>query len=54
MWPRLSHTLDYLTKVTSSIVKFKWTKIKQDSLEEIKQIVACNILLAYQDFNEEC
>ena len=34
-------------------MKFKWNKIKQEVFEEIEQIVARNILLAYPDFNEE-
>ena len=34
-------------------MKFKWTKIKKYSFEEIEQIVARNNLLAYPDFNEE-
>ena len=34
-------------------VKFKWTKIEQDALEEIKRIVARDTLLTYTGFNEE-
>ena len=33
-------------------MKFKWTKIKQDSFEYIKQIVSRATLLAYPYFNE--
>ena len=40
MWARSSHTLAPLTKITSSKVKFKWTKIEQELFGEIKQIVA--------------
>ena len=34
-------------------VKFKWSKIEQYDFEEIKRIVAHDILLDYPDFNEE-
>ena len=34
-------------------MKFKWTKIEQDALDEIKWIVACDNLLTYPDFSEE-
>ena len=50
---RSSHTLAPLTKITSSKLKFKWTKIKKNAFEEIKRIVARDTLLAYPDFNEE-
>ena len=46
MWERHSHTLATLTKITSGKVKFKWTIIKQDAFEEIKQVTASNVLLA--------
>ena len=34
-------------------MKFKWTKIKQETFEENNRIVACNVLSAYTDLNEE-
>ena len=34
-------------------MKFKWTKIEQDTFDEIKRIFACDTLLTYPDFNEE-
>ena len=46
-------TLAPLTESMSSKVKFNWTKIEQQVFEEIKQIVACNILLSYTYFNRE-
>ena len=39
MWAIQSHNLAPLPNMTPSKVKFKWTKIEQDSLEEIKCIV---------------
>ena len=47
MWARFSHTLENLTKITPSKVIFKQNKIEQDAFDGIKQIVACDILLAY-------
>ena len=41
-----------LTKITSSRVTFKWTKIKQDDIDEITRIVASDTLLTYLYFNE--
>ena len=53
MWPRRSHTLTLLTKLTPNKRKFKWTKIKQYAFDEIKRIVAHNTLLNYLNFNEK-
>ena len=39
--------------MTSSTVKFKWTKIKQDTFNGIIRIMTNDTLLAYRDFNEE-
>ena len=44
MWKIHSHMLAPVTKITPSKVKFKWTKIEQEALEEIKRILACNFL----------
>ena len=52
MWPRLSHTLVPLTKITSNKIKFTWTKIEQDAFDEIKRIVARDTLLTYPYFKE--
>ena len=52
MWLRRSHTFVYLTILTSIKKKFKWTQVKQDAFKKIKQIVACDTLSAYPDFNE--
>ena len=53
MWERRSHMLALLTKITSIEVKFRWTKIEQDTFNKIKLIVARNTLLAYPYFNED-
>ena len=47
VWLISSHTLVSLTKIVSSKVKFKWNKIEQDDSDEIKRILAHDILLAY-------
>ena len=53
MWPRRSHTLSSVTKLIPNQIKFKRTKIKQDTFDEIRRIVTCNILSTYTDYNEE-
>ena len=52
MWPRQSHTLSLLTKLRSNIRNCKWTEVEQYVFDEIKRILARNILLTYPDFNE--
>ena len=52
MWPRLSHTLAPITKLTSIKRNFKWTEVEQDAFEKIKRIVDRNTLLTYPYFNE--
>ena len=41
-----------LTGLTSIKRNSKWTEVKQDDFDEIKRIVARDILLTYPDFNE--
>ena len=52
MWPRRSHALLPLTKLTYIKRKFKWTEFEQDDFNEIKRIVAHDTLLNYQYFDE--
>ena len=52
MWPRRSHMLAPLTKLTSIKKKFKWENVEQDSFNKIKQIVARETLLTYPYFNK--
>ena len=40
-----------LTRLTPNKRKFKRTKIKQDAFDEIKRILARDILLSYPNFN---
>ena len=47
-----SHEIATLTRITSNKSKFKRTEVKEDKLDEIKRIVACDNLLTYPDFNE--
>ena len=52
MWPRRSHTLAPLTKLTSIKRNLKCTQVEQDAFDEIKRIMARDNLLTYMDFNE--
>ena len=49
MWERCSHTLVPLTKITSSKVTFKWTKIEQDIFDKIKRVMTGDTLLVCPD-----
>ena len=51
MWPRCSHTLAPLTKLTYIKRNFEWTQVEQDAFDKIKRIVARDTLLTYPDFN---
>ena len=52
MWPRWSHKLASLTKITYIKRNFKWAESKQDAFKKIKRIVARYTLLTHPDFNE--
>ena len=52
MWVRNSYLLQSLTVLMSNKVKFKWTPSEQNTFNEIKQIVTCDTLLIYRDFNK--
>ena len=52
MWAKRSHLLQTLTALTSKEVKFKWTHIKKNAFDDIKQIVTRDALLIYPDLNE--
>ena len=47
MWFRRSHMLAPLTRIFSSKIKFKWTRIEQNTFEGIDRIVAQNTLLLF-------
>ena len=51
MWPRRSHMVAPLTKITPK-EKIKKTEIGQDAFRKIKQTMARDTLLTYPDFNE--
>jgi hypothetical protein len=50
MWIRRSHLLAPLTIFTSKKAKWQWTNEKQRAFEEIKKVIAKDVLLAYPDF----
>ena len=52
MWPRRSHTLSPLTRLTSIKNKFKCTQVEQDSFNKIKRIMAHDTLPTYPDSNK--
>ena len=52
MWPRKSHKLAPLTKLTSIKAKFKYTQVEQGYFEKNKRIIEHNNLLTYTNFNE--
>ena len=52
MLPSWSHMLAILTRFMSIKRNFKWTEVKKDAFDEIKQIVARDNLSTYPDFNE--
>ena len=53
MWRKHAHTLEPLTKICSTKVKFKWNGIKKNPFMEIKNIVVREILLSYTNSSEE-
>ncbi len=42
-----------MSALTSSTVKWKWTKEHQEAFNEIKKVLAKEALLAYPDFSKE-
>ena len=53
MWPRRSHMLAPLTKLTYTKRIFEWTQVEQDAFDKLKRIVARDIFVTYPDFNEK-
>ena len=51
MWIQQSEVLAPLMHLTSANVKFEWTDVEQMAFDKIKQIVGCETLLSYPDFN---
>ena len=47
MWAKRSHSLQPFTAITSTKVTFKWTDVKQQAFDKIKQMVARDTLLIY-------
>ena len=52
MWPRRSHKLAPLTKLTSIQQECKWINVEQDDFDVIKQIIAHDTLLTCPYSNE--
>jgi RNase H-like domain found in reverse transcriptase len=52
MWPQMSHQLAPLSSLTSSTAKWDWTEQCQKAIEDMKRLVAKEILLTYPNFNK--
>ena len=52
MCPTRSHTLAFITILTSNKKKFKWNQVEQDDFKKINWIVARDTLSTYLYFNE--
>ena len=52
IWPQRSHILTPLIDLMSVNVPWKWTKVHQDALDEMKQLISRETLLAYPNFSE--
>ncbi len=53
MWIRRSETVLPLTALTAVMVNFKWTDVTQKAADTMKQVMACETLLAYSDYSKE-
>ena len=53
MQARDLHTLEPLTHLTPSKLKFKYIDVKQKAFEEMKRIFPRKTLLAYTDLNKQ-
>ena len=51
MWKKRSELLSPLTALTSKKVKYKWKDEHQKFFDAIKNVIGCEVLLAYPDFN---
>jgi hypothetical protein len=50
MWIRRSHLLAPLTALSSKKAKWHWTSEEQKAFEQVKKVIAKDVLLAYPDF----
>ena len=52
MWKHRSKTLAPLTAFTSTNLKFKWTSVEQQAFDDMKKVIAGEVLLSYPDFSQ--
>lgn len=50
MWPRRSHNLAPLTRLTSKTVKWTWSDVEQKAFDETKKTMGQEVLLTYPNF----
>lgn len=53
MWVRRSHILAPLAALTSKGAKWKWTEVKQKAFNDMKRVIARDVMLAYPDFSKK-
>jgi hypothetical protein len=52
MWTKRSHILAPLASLTSKLAKWHWGNVEQTAFDNIKKIVAKEVLLSYPDFTK--
>jgi RNase H-like domain found in reverse transcriptase len=52
MWPQRLHLLAPLSFLTSATAKWDWTEQCQKAFEDMKKLIAKEILLTYPNFNK--
>ena len=52
MWPRRSEILAPLTKLTSKMTKFKCLTEHEEAFQDMKKVIAREVILAYPDFEK--
>jgi len=52
MWTKRSHILAPLASLTSKTAKWSWGEVEQTAFDQIKKIVAKEVLLSYPDFTK--
>ena len=51
-WPKRAHILSPLTELCSTGTKFKWTDVHESSFQQMKKLVAEDVLLTFPDHSK--